>query len=188
MPRLSTTRDRWALNPGFRLLRRATMCVTYSQTHTLKHTLKCSDPHSPIVGHINTSITLLRLLNKQTEEIHYFCHYQQWFQTHSSISTGEQKEEQYFACVTRLCDAKIWKGKFALALWGKPKLCHLFARSRGFIEYSYEFFLNRGKRNQSISWLPVAQLLKTVLFLGFDLKQQPSLLTSQMWTQMLPLQ
>lgn len=37
-----------------------------------------------------------------------------------------------------------------------------------------KFKQKRGeKRNQSISWLPVAQLLKTVLFLGFNLKQQP---------------
>lgn len=78
-------------------------------------------------------------------------------------------------------------GEVCLSTVGEPKLCHLFARSRGFIEYSYKI-KKRGKRNQSISWLPVAQLLKTLLFLGSDLKQQPSLLTSQLWTQMLPVQ
>lgn len=78
-------------------------------------------------------------------------------------------------------------GEVCLSAVREPKPCHLFARSRGFIEYSYKI-KKGGKRNQSISWLPVARLLKTVLFLGSDLKQQPSLLTSQLWTQMLPQQ
>lgn len=70
-------------------------------------------------------------------------------------------------------------GEVCLSAVREPKLCHLFARSRGFIEYSYKI-KKGGKRNQSISWLPVARLLKTPLFLGSDLKQQPSLLTSQL--------
>lgn len=82
-------------------------------------------------------------------------------------------------------------GEVCFSTVGEAKLCHLFARSRGFIEYSYKI-IKGGKRKQSISWLPVAQLLKTALFLGFDLKQQPSLLTSEekkkkLGAQMLPV-
>lgn len=67
---------------------------------------------------------------------------------------------------------------------GEPKLCHLFARSKGFVEYSYEIKKKGGKEKSKHFLAACGTASEDCPIFRFE----PSLLTSQLQTQMLPAQ